>query len=241
MAPFGASRAGLMSVAEDDIPDSIVDNFEDADADPPGPYGDGDDLSDYYNGSLTAFNRSTDTVAVGNHACSVEPPDEGDHGILSQPDDGLPRYPEQEDTVKCLVRADGGDQIGLLFNGGFDSGDDTIDCYLGEIYPVQNEITIYRYLDAPPDSMGADGDRIQVSSSSVSLSSETWYWLEVDMVDDSGNVEARVYDYNEDDNTRGSQLGSTSGENTDISVSNVGVGPQSRNSTQGWVDEIEIV
>ena len=102
MAPFGASRAGLMSVVGDDIPDSVVDNFEDRDGDPAGVYGQEDTLSDYYidvGGQLSDSSRDTTRSISGEKSLNLN--NNGEFDWIYSPDgNGLNRYPEKGEIIE---------------------------------------------------------------------------------------------------------------------------------------------
>ena len=107
MAPFGASRAGLMSVAVDDIPDGLIDNFEQSDevdgaTEPFGPYGADDDLSTYYSGDLDVFDIVENSDLGGGERILVGTGDSNDR-IISTPGDDLPNYFDNGQTAACLL------------------------------------------------------------------------------------------------------------------------------------------
>lgn len=85
------------------IPDSVVDNFEDKSNG--GVYG---QLSDFYNGDLSDFDRNTSSpLAEGNHSLKVT----GSNStyVITSPDgNGLNYYPEAGDTIRWNFYFSGG-------------------------------------------------------------------------------------------------------------------------------------
>ena len=234
-------RGSLRNVSVDivAIPDSVVDNFEESDADPAGPYGDGDDLSTFYSGSLDQFDRTTSGPAINNHAVSTDAPNTNDHGIVSNEGDGLPRYPEPEETVKALLKGDSSrTEPGLLFTAKHDENDDEITAY-GVIHrPTQDDWQIYKYQNAAADELSEGRDILETNS--VSLSTDDYYWYEVDTPDENGNFEVRVYEL--DNGERGSEVDSSSQTDTDIDHTQRGVGMFiGHEGSGGRIDEIEVL
>ena len=84
------------------IPDSVVDNFEDADADPPGPYESGQTLSDFY--SITGSFARNDSNPIKDGHSLERTAAENNSRIISQPGDGLPNYPAEGESVSALIQ-----------------------------------------------------------------------------------------------------------------------------------------
>jgi len=97
-----------------DILDSVVDNFEDAQADPAGVYETGQTLDDYYSGfdgaSLVSVSgdhvRQTNTVFAGAQALEMNSGG-ASTGIVSHSGDGLNRYFQQGETLEARVYHNG--------------------------------------------------------------------------------------------------------------------------------------
>jgi hypothetical protein len=195
------------------IPDSVVDNFEDAGSNTPGVYESGDDLSAYYAGSpdMSAFSRTTTSPAEGSHAVEDTDTSENDEQMVSEPGNGLNRYPDYGDTVAMLIRDVGGgdfaSQPGLIYAGTVteQSGDNEFSGYTARIRAGNNELHIDKYTNA------TTGGRNVLATGPVSISEGTWYWIEADKPTDGGSSHAvRLYDVDLSGETpqRGSQIGS---------------------------------
>ena len=181
------------------LPDSVVDNFEDADADPPGVYGDGETIDDFYRGATDDWNRTTSDVIEGGHAISQDSSTVDDNSaVWSQPGDGLNRYPESGDSVKFLIN--GAAVIpGVLFNVEDVTAPDAFGAF---IRSGDNEMYIREYDIASDGSR--NGQTIHATES-VSLSSE-WYWAEVSpQTESSQEITFSLFQVDED-LTRGSEL-----------------------------------
>ena len=88
------------------IPDSVIDNFENADADPAGVYESGETVGNYYQGRTSSWERTTSNVVEGVSA--LRPTSGGGpEPIWSLPGDGLPNYLHEGDTVEFLIRDQG--------------------------------------------------------------------------------------------------------------------------------------
>ena len=114
MAPFGASRAGLMSVAADDIPDSVmVHGFEDQ------------DLSAYSTHNTASEAVVDDPALRGDYSLEIGADSVGSSTLYS--DTGLDVYPQQGNSwaVKMRYTDDARDE-GFLSHGwaGTTSGQD---------------------------------------------------------------------------------------------------------------------
>ena len=232
------------------IPDVLVDNFEDSqDVDgaeePFGIYGPDEDLSDYYKGDLANYARTTDDPAIGDYALEWQSNQNlrYDTVVISEPGDGLPNYPEQEDTIRCLLRDFSGPESRLgpavVFNADYDAGEDEVDGYAVGIDNDQNEIKIWK-LDG--FNAIAESDRQKLAGESTTIDTDTWYWIEADLVDESGNIEGRVYGYDESENERDGLKATVTTTDTDISPSNRGIGWFKRDDSPGTAyDELFIV
>ena len=235
-----------VSVGIDAIPDSVVDNFESVDSDPAGVYETGETLDDYYNGGLAEWSRNTSDVVEGDKNVEAEMGDNVDHVIISQPGDGLNRYPEAEDTLVSLMWDSGGSGDSgnggrpmTCFNGSWEN--DAVDCYAAYINAESNTLEIIKY-DGQPGGTGFD-NKSTLESENVTLSDEEWYWVEIDIPADSGtdegDIEVRIYDVNTADLTRGSELGSVTTTDTDF-VDNRGVGVSFEQADRCMVDFLHI-
>jgi len=97
------------------IPDGVVDNFEESDSDPPGPYGSGDDISTYYTTISGTWARTTTAIKNAQSVERATASGSADSdAIISTPGDGLPTYPSDGETVSGLIRTGSGVTPGLL-------------------------------------------------------------------------------------------------------------------------------
>jgi len=192
------NSAGLFNA----IPDSVIDNFNSA------LYEDqGNTLSDYYSGANSAWSRSTSNVVegdqglLGNDATSPSV-------IYSQPGDGLNSYPSEGDTIGWLVY-EGGDVRGGPVVAATTNGE-------GYLYSASGFVQILRI-----DSGG--GFSTVASDQTSYLSQGEWGWCEA-RVPSSGDstLSLTLYDLNEADLTRGSELASISGSDSNYVGQGVG-------------------
>jgi hypothetical protein len=197
------------------IPDGLVDNFEDADSDPPGVYESGDDLSSFYIGDLSQFSRQQTTVKEGSYALQAQSSSGNPYAIFSDSGSGLNYYPSQGDTWRYWFRASVNDDIyGFYFgtSGNARTGS-------GEGYGIrcafnQPDIRISR-LDS--------GSITNLNITSQSFSADAWYEMEIAWgTDDS--IAWTLYD------DTGAQLNSSS--TTDSNYTSGGIG-WSINETAG--------
>jgi len=89
------------------IPDTLIDNYESADADPPGVYESGETIADYYSGATADASRTTDAI-VGGHSLEYVNADQANR-IVSTPGGGLNRYFADGETASVLLRSNAAD------------------------------------------------------------------------------------------------------------------------------------
>jgi len=209
--------AGDVLFSASAIPDSVVDNFEDADADPPGVYESGDTVATYYSGDTGAFSRSATGVIENSYGLQND--DTDDVYIVSEPGDGLNKYPETGATVGWFAQSFGDAQNThfpvTVFNGAYDGSVDG--------YGFMTASYDGGYLKIVRIDNGSDTD---LQTSSPSLSDGVWYWAEADLPPTSGtsegDIDFRLYNLN-GDLSRGSQIDSLSATDTNYG-DNRGVG-----------------
>ena len=221
------------------IPDRVVDNFEDVDSDPSGPYEDGQDITDYYNGDVDNFERTTSNVLEGGHALAVIT-DGTTNQIYSMPGDGLPRYPKAGETVICLIREPSGNpgqEVPLYItdaNGG-------IDGYGIRTTASGGRIGVNKW---------EDGDYTVLSATDVSLSEETWYWYEFETPTTADNsMTTTAYEVSVENGSpeRGSELATETASDSDFikdEGTEVGVGIEivdssNNEATLDWINIAE--
>jgi hypothetical protein len=87
-------------------PDSVVDNFEDADADPAGPYASGETITDYYTITAGDFSRTTSNAIADSYSLERTSASGNVYSdaIVSLDGDGLPIYPTEGETVSLIVK-----------------------------------------------------------------------------------------------------------------------------------------
>jgi len=186
------------------IPDAVVDNFEDANADPAGAYESGDTISTYYNRDTGQFSRTATNVLEGSNSVQVES-GASPGWIWSAPSDGLPRYFVEGDTARFLIRGPANMQFPALLYG----SPDGTSGYSSVLDTNNGSIEIRRF-----DS----GSISTIQSSSVSVSASVWYWgqTRVPASDDqtnnvSPNLEFELYNVDTTSGiSRGSLIGTVS-------------------------------
>ena len=215
-----------------EIADGTVDNFNDADADPPGAYESGDDLSTYYSEDLGEFSRTTSNVIEGGHGVGI-----GDQGqIVSEEGGGLPNYPDEGQTVRFLLRDTNTAIPGVILGGAKNTNG--VDGYGFTIRPQFPDITIYRYDDGSEQALD--------STEASGVSQDTWYWGEANAPtadDDTVNFSLYEVDTSGSSPDRGSIIASLSINDTSH-ADNTGVGltsVSSDGSSGAAIDEIKIV
>ena len=179
------------------IPNSVVDNFEE---EPDGPYGDTDDLDTYYSTQTATASFETETVFEGSRALDLTHSDGSDF-IISDTTDGLPNYPARPAYLRVAMYDDSGVSLAAMFGV-----QDSSNFYAFGSRPDSNELRLWK------DGVGG-GD--VVASEEVTLSQDTWYIYECDW-NDNGTIEIRVLDSDEN------ELGSLS--HTDEDYSDGGIG-----------------
>ena len=202
----GGLRASLRNLNSTgpDIPDSVLDNFNADDADPPGVYQTGETIADYYRGDTGSYERETTDAIEGSHSLATD--GDGLDAIVSEPGDGLSRYHDPGETIGFLIRdsSDNHNPV-FLFSAELSSGD--LFGYGASLVPQFNEIRIRKF--------DADSGTSQ-NTASASLSTDRWYWAEVDTpTSTDGSIEFRISELN-DDLTEGSSIGSVSTTDTDF-------------------------
>ena len=148
------------------IPDGLVDNFENADADPAGVYETGETIADYYSQDTADFARTTETVFNGGHALEAT---SDNVDIVSTPGDGLPNYPSQPVTIEyyyyTVPGSSGGCNI-IAQNG---------DGYLCQPRHRDSDLRLIRR-----DGFGFE----ELASTTMNTSDNTWYRIEFEYVND---------------------------------------------------------
>ena len=122
---------------------------------------------------------------------------------------GLDNYPEQGDTFSCFLREDGSQPLAIMLFG--------VQNYDFEFYGagIADGVSEFRLFK---DGLGG-GDTI--ASTSVSLSTEEWYDVEVEWETD-GTITARLFEVDQSSGERQSQMESISATDTDYSNGGVG-------------------
>jgi hypothetical protein len=172
------------------IPDTVVENFEDADSDPAGVYDSGDDISTFYSNDTGSFARTSSNVVEGSKAIEITSAADDDY-IESTPNDGLNRYVSEGETVAGLIRADGGRPHCAFMMDGGGNGYSVGIAVGGPFMTIQKIDT---------------GSLTELDRTDVSLTYGAWYWFEFYLPTTSdGSMEYRLYDVDTTDLTRGSQ------------------------------------
>lgn len=170
---YSQVRKGDGTVLWNAIPASVVDNFEAADGDPPGPYESGETIADYYRGATGSYGRTTTNAVEGSFAMEATVESSNDY-IYSLPGDGLPNYPDAGQTVDGIINDPDAIDPGVL--AGASENANGIDGYLYRILVGADEIRIDRLTDYQTDGSGTLTN-LQIGA--TSLSASTNYWFEV--------------------------------------------------------------
>jgi len=190
-----------------DIPDSVIDNYELESADPPGVYGAGETLSDYYGGDLSVFDIQTSTVLEGARSASAS--GSTSTNVISSTS-GLNRYLEQGETLSALLRStdDGGGGTGLAIATQSETGLSNIEGYQIQIAFFNDTLRILRF--------EGDGTATELASPSVSWNANTTYRVEIAFGTDN-SLQATAFDLSDQ------QLGQTQSI-TDQTYTSGGIG-----------------
>jgi len=209
------------------IPDSVVDNFNDDDAEPAGLYN-GNSLSDFYegaqNGIPSGVSRDTSRVFEGSHSLEVDAG--AADGVISRPTDGLNRYWSPEDDGKLVFNAyvpsDGASSPTV--NYGVISGEFSgYQLRLGHSGYSTN-VVMRKIVDG--DDGGNFGD-----TGGISLFDE---WLKVEYDWDGENHTHEIFD------SDGNLLFSGDGSDTDYDGEGIAITQSYQESGAGWIDNIRI-
>ena len=229
MAPFGASRAGLMSVAGIDIPDSVVDNFESARSDPAGPYESGETIADYYRGDTASFERSQ--TGVIEDSWSLRWTGTAGDEIWSIPGDGLPNYPAATETTKHLLKEQNVWRPWVVRAS--ESGISDLLGYGARISAEDDEFILWR-LDS--------GGLTELDSSTAGVTQDTLYWIEISPPESGGSVTVERYNVDESTLERGSLIDSlSSNDDNHTDCTGHGFRSSSADSDATMADAVTIV
>ena len=239
MSPIGSVRATMLHDLDDEL---IIDNFEDA---PDGPFESGDDLDTYYTivgESSHKWERDSGSVQGatslrGQYALALTSGGNGSsnwRNMFSLPGDGLPNYPNPGDTVRCLIQNPGDDKDPAFYANVESNGD----CFSIGMHNGLSELEIHSF---NADSNN-DSDNNQLASTNISISSSTWYWLEIHTASSDNNVEASLYDVELEENSlvRGSHHGTVEADDRHTGRG-IGFGYSSRSNTGIMFDEVAIL
>lgn len=106
--------------------------------------------------------------------------------MVSLPGDGLPNYPQAGDSIKCYVKASGGaDNFNLKWGA-----QDHDNHYYVKVKPESDRMFLFKYKNG--------SGTVLDSTSGLSMSQDTWYWLEVEWQTNGGQT-VELYDL--EDNT----------------------------------------
>jgi hypothetical protein len=194
------------------IPDSVVDNFEAAGTNPPGPYRSGDTIADYYSGDTGSFQRTQTDAPEGSNALQLTSSPEA---IFSNPGDGLPAYPQEGDTISFLIRDSSDGDFPVVLTNVQDVA--SPNCYGFEL--DQSDISIFRYDNGNFDDFGTE-----LESKNVGASAGTWHFGEVSLPESgTNNISFELFSLDQN-NEKDSSLGSVSTTDSNVSPSNRGIG-----------------
>ena len=221
MSDFTTWRSLIDGATIGAIPDSVVDNFNDFDDDPAGPYEEGDTLSTFYSGDTDTFERDdTSPVKFGSKSLKQ---DSNDKQIISTPTDGLPRYPVQGEIIEYWVY--GGENT--------DNGNNT----LFGVQDSSNYYSVQLREDADNFVIVKDGDAQETVSTSGQTPGE-WQRVVIEWHDGSGGEsqgEIVVEVFDDDDNS----LGSGSWNDNEYTDGGIGFGRGGTSGNGTW-DSYEV-
>ena len=143
----------LSGTRADAIPDSVIDNFEDDDADPPGVYG---TLSDFYGGSLSGFDRNTnDPVFEGDY--SLKGTDTGSDRIITSTS-GLNRYFSPGESMSFQFQTDNRAQF--MFGVPSEAGESSVSGYSAGVSAVVDALRIRRWDEGSAEILADVGQSV---------------------------------------------------------------------------------
>lgn len=172
------------------------------------------DLSEY-SGDIGSFNIESSVVKSDNY--SLSGPDSSQTLVTSTT--GLENYPRRGDIVTWWQRNGGGELIFL--------GNSSDDFYQATMLVNNNEIRIRK-------TAGGSSNNVDLNTSSVPLSSDTWYFNELQLArDGSGNMTFRVYDQKPENG--GTMLGSVKASDSEYGAGILGF-RQGNNNGAYWDD-----
>ena len=212
-------RGSLRSVSTGvaDIPDTVVDNFNDDDDSPPGVYGPEQGLLDFYTERGSgSFSRESGDAIVGNTALSVIS-GTSDDILFSGSGDGLNRYPQKGDVLSCFIRDGTENRVFAGYFYGAEFTNDDLSGYYARIDISGDEVQLLRKDGGSFSSLG---------SASVSLVGGQFYDLEVAWHDGTGSESDNTHIvtiYEVENGGRGSELESFTATDSTYS-DNVGIG-----------------
>ena len=222
---------GIISLSTSDaaaIPENVVDNFEDSDADPPGVYDEGETIYDYYSGD-SDFSRSETVTLDGSY--SLKLPYDSGLRIYSLEGDGLNRYPVKGEVFSCYFYSTGGKPI-WLFGVDFDGG---VDGYLAYNEPSDDNARIAKL---------AGDEFTELAASSVSYNENEWYESEIEWHDGSGSEPDNTIVYNlyeiDSELNRTDLLVTLSTTDSDF-ADNSGIGFRTARSDDAFVDRYTVL
>jgi len=173
MAPIGGPRSGIVGSGVA-IPGNVVDNFESADSEPFGIYESGQSISDYYKLDTADYSRTQTDAIEGSFALNYS--GAATTRLLSEPGDGLNRYPQKGDVVSCLMRDLDNQVPSFLLGGGLTNS--SLDSYYFQIGDV-NRLRIGRFDEGSNNTLA--------NNDSVTIDQGEWYDCEVEWHDGTGS------------------------------------------------------
>jgi hypothetical protein len=219
--------AGDVLFSASAIPDSVVDNFEDANGNPARPYESGETISDYYSGATGNWARTQSNVNEGSFALETS----GGYPDYVYSTSGLPKYPSEGDTVKFLIRAV--EVNGCIPHFISNVGGSPINGYGFGLYADNGEMYIQKITDESYSTLTSD--------TNISVSVQTWYWGEASLPTQGDNtIEFSLYEV-DSNNNRGTLISDITANDNDYAT-NTGIGAfnQSSSSTGTVLDWIRV-
>lgn len=205
------------------IPDSVVDNFEDADSNPTGVYGSGEGIADYYGGTTADWSRS-DTRSFDGSKSLYASGRPGSIGSTS----GLNRYPSRGESFETRMWFEDGSERGIRFAVGSEPNAGEENSYAISVRQRNDDIRINKR---------ENGNFNELSNPSVTIPASEWVRLEVDWGETTTDDITVILE-----NESGTQLVSDTVADTTFDSGGIGFnGFDDGGGRDAYVDEVHVI
>jgi len=191
-----------------------------------------------YNGQTASWTTSSTAAIEGTYHADGTDTSGAELAIVSET--GLAAYPAEAGTLTGRVRhEDSTSSVGLCTNATYSSGN--ITAYVGEVNFNTGKLILSRYNSASETGMSAG--RTQLTERLISVSPQTYYWMEMKPVNSSGELELLLYEYDSSTDTREnliSRIKYTDGSANALTATDTGIGIYQRSdSTGAYIDYLQ--